>query len=310
VTGDHREHIPVLLEPLLELLEPPAGGCALDATVGLGGHARAILQKLGPDGRLIGLDLDADNLAQARQSLAELPGRVDLFARNFAELDQVLDELGVPAVNAIVADLGVSSNQLDDAQRGFSFHHDGPLDMRYDRTQRQTAAELVNRLREAELAELIYVNSQEHFSRRIAKAICRARRQKRITSTAELARIVAGAIGIDPNSRKSKIHPATRTFMALRIAVNRELENLSALLDKAPRYLRPGGRIAVISFHSLEDRLVKRDFLRRSRERLYRILTKKPITATGLERRTNPRSRSAKLRVAERTEEPCRHEPG
>ncbi len=303
ICNDHG-HVPVLLSELLEQLRLPRGGCALDATVGLGGHARAILEGLGQSGRLIGLDLDADNLEKARTTLSSVAGRADLFCRNFADFDEVLKEVGVSAAAAIVADLGASSNQLHDAGRGFSFEHDGPLDMRMDRSQALTAAELVNRLGEPELADLIYTNSQERFSRRIAKAICRARREKRITTTAELARIAARAVGADPSSRKSRIHPATRTFMALRIATNRELENLRALLAKAPRFLQPEARIAIISFHSLEDRLVKRDFLQRSRERLYRVITKKPITPTEAERRANPCSRSAKLRVAERTKAP------
>jgi len=213
----------------------------------------------------------------------------------------VLDDLGIETVDAIVADLGASSNQIDDPRRGFSFQADGPLDMRLDDRLTENAADLVNRLRESELADLIYQYSQERFSRRIAKRICAARRARRITSTAHLAHVVASAMGVDPGSRASRIHPATRTFLALRAAVNREMSCLGSLLDQAPHRLSRGGRVAVISFHSTEDRVVKKDFLKHRSEGVYKVVTKKPITAGSMERRTNPRARSAKLRVAERT---------
>jgi 16S rRNA (cytosine1402-N4)-methyltransferase len=203
----------------------------------------------------------------------------------------------------LFADLGVSSTQLEDASRGFSFQRDGPLDMRMDPRLEVTAADLVNRLKERQLGDLFYHNAQEFRARRIARRICEARRDKRITRTGQLVRIVAGALGVDADSRRAKIHPATRTFMALRIAVNQEITNLESLLAAAPERLRPGGRIGIIAFHSVEDKPVKMDFRRRKNDGIYRIVTKKPVTADAEERRSNPRARSAKLRVAIRLPE-------
>jgi 16S rRNA (cytosine1402-N4)-methyltransferase len=211
-----------------------------------------------------------------------------------------LAEVGVERVDVLLADLGISSAQLDDPLRGLSFQQDGPLDMRLDDRLEETAEDIVNRMRERELADLIFYNSQERFSRRIAKRICYVRKGGRIKRTGELMEIVCAAIGAQPDSRKSKIHPATRVFQALRIAVNREMEHLETLLSKAPAVLRPGGRIGVISFHSLEDGMVKRDFRARKAEGVYEILTKRPVIAEEEERDRNPRSRSAKLRVARR----------
>jgi 16S rRNA (cytosine1402-N4)-methyltransferase len=204
-------------------------------------------------------------------------------------------------VDVIFADLGLSSSQLDDPSRGFAFSQDGPLDMRMDDRLTTTAADLVNRLREQELADIIYAYGQERHSRRIARQICVARRKQRITRTRQLAEAVAAGVRVDPASRRSRIHPATRTFQALRIAVNDELGALDALLACAPHHLKPGGRMGVISFHSLEDGRVKRDFSRRKAEGLYSIVTKKPVVPDQQERKQNPRSRSAKLRVAVRT---------
>jgi 16S rRNA (cytosine1402-N4)-methyltransferase len=304
----------------------------VDCTVGLGGHAGALLRARG-DLRVIGLDVDEGNLAVARGRLgtpwpdtqpgAAVPhtgpwlapcgsdsgplagargsdlGRVTLVRANFADLGQVLAELGVGKVGGILADLGVSSNQIGDAARGLSFDVDGPLDMRLDATLSTTAADLVNGLGEGELADLLYLQSQERHSRRIAKRICQARRQGRLNSTVALARLVAAAVGQDPDSRRSRIHPATRTFMALRMSVNHETRSLEKLLAQAPQWLATGGRVAIISFHSVEDRLVKEDFRERSRAGAYRLLTKKPLTASPEEAASNPRSRSAKLRAAE-----------
>jgi 16S rRNA (cytosine1402-N4)-methyltransferase len=203
-------------------------------------------------------------------------------------------------VDVLLADLGVSSTQLDQAARGFSYREDGPLDMRMDARLTKTASDIVNSLRERELADLIYYNSQEMKSRRIARRICEVRKASRITTTARLVQIIGEALHVNPNSRKSKIHPATKTFQALRMAVNGEVPALTALLESAPDVLKPGGRFGVIAFHSVEDKPVKLDFRHRKNEREYTILTKKPVTATEEERETNRRSRSAKLRVARR----------
>lgn len=294
----------MLVAEVLACLAPRAGQQVLDCTVGLGGHAWVLAERIRPGGQLIGLDCDEDNIRQASARLAGLTSWVHLVRANFTDADAVLARLGVERVELMLADLGFSSNQMDDPQRGFSFQRDGPLDMRLDPSQRLTACELVNRLTESELADLIYERGQERHSRRIAKRICQARRSGRLNSTVGLAKLVASAVGVDPSSRRDKIHPATRTFLALRLAVNEELENLKTLLSKAPGLLRADGRLAVISFHSLEDGLVKADFRRREAEGLYRIVTKKPVLASPVERRQNPRSRSAKLRVVERTEAP------
>jgi len=299
-------HTPVLPREILELLAPKPGAVVVDATLGLGGHARLLGERLGVDGVLIGLDVDPKNLEAARRTLdeAKLACRVELVHANFAELEETLDSLGVAGADVILADLGVSSTQLDDAARGLSFRREGPLDMRLDPRLKITAATLINSLREKDLGDLIYQNAQEFAARRIAGRICEARRDSRITTTTRLADVVANALGVNPESRKSKIHPATRTFMALRMAVNQELRNLNALLEAAPNVLRPGGRIGVIAFHSNEDKPVKLDFRKRKAEGIYHILTKKPVVADEDERRHNPRSRSAKLRVAERIETP------
>jgi 16S rRNA (cytosine1402-N4)-methyltransferase len=247
------------------------------------------------------LDVDPRNLAAAGAALAGAAARVDLIHANFAELAGVLAGLGISHVDAILADLGVSSTQLDVGERGFSFQHDGPLDMRMDPRLKTTAADLVNSLREKDLGDVLFYNAQEFAGRKVAREICTVRRDSRITTTGHLARIVAKAVGVsDPASRKAKIHPATRTFLALRMEVNQEIPNLKALLAHAPTLLSAGGRLGVISFHSVEDKEVKLDFRARKSEGTYELVTKKPITASAEERDTNPRSRSAKLRVAMR----------
>jgi 16S rRNA (cytosine1402-N4)-methyltransferase len=259
-----------------------------------------LLLQRSPSLRLIGLDVDEVNLAKAGERLAGFGDRVRLILANFGDLARVLEESEVWSVQGVVADLGLSNNQLADPQRGFSFDTDGPLDMRLDRRQRTTAADLVNSLSEGELSDCLYFQSQEHHSRRIAKRICQARRQGRLNSTLMLARLVASAVGQDPDSHWGRTHPATRTFLALRMAVNAELDALGRLLTQAPPCLAPGGRIAVICFHSTEDRLVKLDFKGRCREGVYRLMANKPMIPDEEERTRNPRSRSAKLRVAER----------
>lgn len=294
---DDAGHFPVLVDDVKELLDPEGKKTLLDCTVGLGGHAEPLLEAAGGEAMLIGIDLDESNLLITKQRLARFGGRVRLFAASFADVDDVLAEAGVERVDAILADLGVASSQLDDPSRGFSFQADGPLDMRM-RREGPTAADLVNTLGEKELADLIRRLGEERFSRRIAGAIVRARRSRRIERTLELARIVARAY--PPTRHRRRIHPATRTFQALRIRVNRELESLSALLERIPARLNVGGRAAVISFHSLEDRLVKRAFASAVRSGSFRSLTPKPRTPGPEEIARNPRSRSAKLRVMER----------
>lgn len=305
MVGEPIGHTPVLPRAVCELLGASKRDTVLDATVGVGGHARLLAEAIGPAGTLIGLDVDPSNLELARQTLAGCGCRVELLHANFAEARAALASVHVEQVDVLLADLGVSSTQLDDAGRGFSFQRDGPLDMRMDPRLDVTAADLVNRLKERELGDLLYYNAQEMAGRRIAKRICEARREGRITTTGRLARIVASAVGVDPTSRKAKIHPATRTFLALRMAVNDEIGCLAALLEAAPDILKPGGRIGVIAFHSVEDKPVKTDFRRRKNENIYWIVTKKPVVADPQERRSNPRSRSAKLRVAIRCEPPA-----
>ena len=303
VASESSGHTPVLTKAVRELIPLSEGEVVLDATVGLGGHARLFAESLGASGLLVGLDVDPANLARARQALDNVPCRVELIHANFTEARMALTSVGVSKVDVMFADLGVSSTQLDDGERGFSFQRDGPLDMRMDPRLTKTAADIVNRLKDRPLGDLLYYNAQETASRRIAKMICDVRREKRITTTGELAAIVARAVGVDPASHKAKIHPATRTFQALRIAVNAEIESLAALLETAPDLLNPGGRIGIIAFHSLEDKPVKLDFRRRKGEGIYRVVTKKPVIADAEERRDNPRARSAKLRVAVRLPE-------
>ena len=294
---DDAGHFPVLLDEALDLLAPKGKRIIVDCTVGLGGHAEAMLGSAGSDATLIGIDLDESNLLKTKERLVRFGRRVRLFEADFADTDAVMAEAGVASADVILADLGMASTQIDDPSRGFSFQADGPLDMRYRRSG-PTAADLVNTLGESELADLIYRNGQDRHSRRIARAIVRARSAERIERTMQLAQIVAGAV--PRKSVRQKIHPATRTFQALRIAVNGELESLQRLLEKMPGLLSVGGRAAVVSFHSLEDRLVKRAFAAAAEAGMHRLLNKKPITAGDSEIQRNPRSRSAKIRAMER----------
>lgn len=296
--GAMNEHVPVLLKEVAAWLCPTPQGLFVDCTIGLGSHSKKLLEE-NRDLRVIGLDVDPANLDAARQNLGPLAERATLVHANFAEIRQVLDQIGIERVGGLLADLGFSSNQMSDPARGLSFDADGPLDMRLDPRLQQTAADLVNSLGEGELADLLYFQSQERHSRRIAKRICQARRQGRLNSTVLLARLVAAAVGAGPGPTRRRIHPATRTFMALRMAVNKEVESLRALLAAASSVVQPGGRVAIISFHSVEDGIVKDDFRTQASEGRYRVLTKKPITAGDFEIARNPRSRSAKLRVAE-----------
>lgn len=292
-------HDSVLLTEVLQYLLTPSGATIVDCTTGRGGHALQLASRLPPGGLLIGLDVDEANLAFARQRLAAAPCQVRLFHANFAQLDEVLGECGVERVHGILADLGVSTNQLFEARYGLSFSTDMPLDMRLDPSLPRSAADLVNHLGEEELANVLYSLAQEHYSRRIARKIAEARRVSPITTTGRLAEVVRSAIprrGFDPE----RIDPATRTFLALRMAVNREMDNLPALLEQGPRRLERGGRMAVISFQSMEDRLVKQAFRSLESAGDHEVLTRKPLTPTDVEAHANPRARSAKLRVIER----------
>jgi len=294
-------HEPVLCEQVLRVLEPAGRRVLLDCTIGPGGHAASLLDAAGTDARLIGIDLDEASLTLARKNLSQFRERARLFRASFAKVGEVLAAAGEKHVDLLLADLGVASTQLDDAGRGLSFQADGPLDMRLGRQAGQTAAELVNGLDETELADLIYRFGEERYSRRIARAIVAARTDNRIERTLELARIVAGAVPRAAQRSRRGVHPATRTFQALRIAVNDELGGLQRLLEQLPGVLSPGGRAGIISFHSLEDRPVKQHFARLAAAGEVKLLTKKPLTATPAEVGTNPRSRSAKLRAIERT---------
>lgn len=280
------KHIPVLSRQVLDGLAPQAGGVYLDATVGGGGHSRLLLAAH-PDVRVVAIDQDDQAIAAAQANLAEFCDRIQFWRGNFAQYQP-----GEQKFSGILADLGVSSAQFDIPERGFSFRHEADLDMRMNRSQSTTAAEIVNHWDEKELADLIYTYGEERLSRRIARQIVERRP---FTTTTELAEAIF--YSVPSKYRHGRIHPATRTFQALRIAVNQELEVLETLLKQAPDWLSPGGRLAIISFHSLEDRIVKYAF--REDERL-KIITKKPVTAEADEVEENVRSRSAKLRIAER----------
>jgi len=287
-----RTHQPVLLEEALEMLAVKPGGFYVDGTVGLGGHAAEILRRAAPDGRLLGLDRDGEALAVAGERLAAFGPRVQLEHDDFRSLPQRLPT----APDGILLDLGVSSLQLDAPERGFSFQAEGPLDMRMDRESGGTAADLVNRLPETALADLLYRYGEERGSRRIARAIVSARRQARLATTSALAAVVRRAAG---RARRPGLDPATLTFQALRIAVNRELEGLGESLAALARALAPRGRLVVIAFHSLEDREVKQTF-RSLGAQGFRLLTRKPLRPGEDEMRRNPRARSARLRALER----------
>ncbi|HKS95849.1 MAG TPA: 16S rRNA (cytosine(1402)-N(4))-methyltransferase RsmH [Terriglobia bacterium] len=293
-------HVPVLLKEAIDFLAVQAGGTYIDATLGLGGHSFAIAKRLGPQGRLIGFDKDPRALERARERLAQPPAglaghwpRIVTVHASFADIAQ---HVGMQSADGLLADLGVSSLQFGDPARGFSFQADAALDMRMDPRAEVSADQVVNQAGEKELADLIYEFGEERRSRRIARAIVRARP---IHSTKQLADVVSAAAR---PMKSERIHPATRTFQALRIVVNRELDDLKALLaaEGAPQVLKPGGRLVIISFHSLEDRIVKDALREGAQNGVYRLLTRKPVTADAEEVDRNPRSRSAKLRAAER----------
>lgn len=292
-----RGHDPVMLNEVLFWLRPRAGAVVLDCTVGYCGHAGRILESVAPTGIVIGLDRDPRALEAAEETRERFGSRLVLIRGHFMDLKRHLAEHGISRVDGVLFDLGVSSPQLDEPLRGFSFLTEGPLDMRMDQSGGMTAADVVNRMKEAELADLIYQFGEERYSRRIARAIVRARARRLLETTRELVEVVESAV---PGAyRRGRIHCATRTFQALRIAVNRELDHLESALRDAVEALAPGGRLCVISFHSLEDRIVKRTF-RALAGKQVAVLTQKPQLPGEEELGRNPRARSAKLRVAER----------
>ena len=295
------QHVPVLLDQVTEFLNVRPGGVYIDATLGFAGHSSEIVRRLGPTGKLIAFDRDpaamewaTARLEQVRQEIGSAMPQIELHSTEFSG---ATDLVAANSVDGVLADFGVSSMQLDEAHRGFSFQAEGPLDMRMNPRIGITAEQVVNQSGEKELADLIYEFGEERRSRRIARAIVRARP---ITTTAQLARVVSAAAPAMKEKGRHSLHPATRTFQALRIRVNQELEEIKALLVSAPKLLKPGGRLVVISFHSLEDRLVKDAMRDGAKSGIWKALTKKPITADEEEQRRNPRSRSAKLRAAEK----------
>jgi 16S rRNA (cytosine1402-N4)-methyltransferase len=303
MTKSNERHVPVLFQEAIDLLRVRAGGTYVDCTLGLAGHAEGIARRLGAQGHLIGFDSDQEALELARlrldrvcEELGSQAPQVTLVGEAFSS---IAEHVQPASVDGLLADFGVSSIQFDEARRGFSFQADGPLDMRMDTRRGPTAAQVVNEASERELADLIYTYGEERRSRRIARAIARGRL---ITTTGQLARIVASAA---PSMKQERIHPATRTFQALRIYVNRELDEIRALLEAAPKLLKPSARLVAISFHSLEDRIAKDSLREGAQKGIWEILTRKPVTAGGEEMERNPRSRSAKLRAAERTALSC-----
>ncbi len=301
-------HHPVLYQEIIHALMPHSPGKYVDATVGAGGHAWGILQASAPDGQLLALDRDPQALAIASQRLSVYPSRVWLVHASYVQMQEELSRLGWEQVDGIVFDLGVSSMQVDQAERGFSFTKDGRLDMRFDPSQTIRAADLINSLEEQDLADLLWTYGEERLARRIAHEICR---QRPLQTTLDLARLIERTAG----GRRERIHPATRTFQALRIAVNQELQALVAALPIAVQALAPGGRLAVISFHSLEDRIVKQFMRRESRDCIcppqqpictcghrasLKEITRRPILSSEQEMHANPRSRSARLRIGEK----------
>lgn len=292
------QHIPVMCNEVLGGLNLRPGDHVLDGTMGLGGHSKEILKRISPNGFLIGVDRDGDSLAMAKENLSEYAGRTAFIQSDFRFLDKVLEDLGIKEVNAILLDLGVSSYQLDTPERGFSIRGSGPLDMRMDRGSFISAYDLVNSLSTNEISMILKNFGEERFHRRIADHLVRERVKHPIESTEELKRIIVSAV--PRQYQNQKIHPATRSFQALRIAVNRELEALEEALDKCINCLRVGGRIGVISFHSLEDRIVKTKFNEFEKKGQAMVVTKKPLYPSESEINKNSRARSARLRIAQK----------
>lgn len=293
-------HFPVLLKEALDHLDPKAGDTIFDATLGGGGHALEILNKIKPDGRLIAVDRDPEAINRVREAMGDAGGSISYVNDNFRNVTSILKNAGVEALNGALFDLGMSSFQVDEERRGFSFLKEGPLDMRFDPGGDISASDVVNTFRRDELADIIKEYGEERHAKLVARAIHDSRKKKRIETTGELVEIVRRAVGA--KYRKQRLHPAARTFQALRIYVNDELGSLEEALGSITEYLKPGARICVISFHSLEDRIVKNFFRDADREGRLKRVTKKPICPTREEIKVNSRSRSAKLRVAERSQ--------
>jgi len=297
---DVKLHVPVMLQEVLDYLKLSPGQTIVDATLGTGGHSLEILKRITPHGRLVGIDRDENSLAICRERLKEFKENIDLIHANFADLDQVLANLEIEKIDGIVFDLGISSYQLQDPQRGFSFQEEGPLDMRLDKTSYISAYDLVNNLNENEISQMLWNFGQERWHNRIAHLLVQERRNEPISTTKQLADLVMRAIPHRYRRSYYRIHPATRTFQAVRIAVNRELEILESAVKKAVDILRKQARICVISFHSLEDRVIKHTFRAQKADGLIDIVTPKPLTPSPSEIEANPSSRSSKFRVAER----------
>jgi 16S rRNA (cytosine1402-N4)-methyltransferase len=292
-------HIPVLLDQVLEVIDPRPGQTVVDCTLGLGGHSAAILPRLQPGGRLIGIDFDPANIVLAEQKLSQIGGTFELRHNNFAAIQTILAETGAERADGILADLGVASPQIDDPARGFSYRHHGPLDMRMDPTRGRAASELINRIPRDELESALLELGDESDAPQIAELIVRRRKVHPITSTEDLTALICEARDFTlKRAAGAKLHPAARSFQALRILVNREMANLERLLAVIPECLKPGGTAAIISFHSGEDRRVKAAFRDGLREGVYKEISPDPIIATEEEQKLNPRSRSAKLRWA------------
>ena len=299
------QHRPILLQEALDWLDPQPGKTIVDCTTGYAGHSVAILKRLGPEGRLFCLDLDADNLPGARERLEAVGHPFSLHHTNFAGISQVLGEAGGLQADGVLADLGMSSMQVDDPERGFSYSREGPLDMRMDRSRGKPASHLLQTIDPDELARNLRELGDELEADVIASAIAKAREEQPLETTSQLAKLIQEAVGqtswqLKPKPGKWTTHPAARTFQVLRILVNRELANLTALLRQLPDLLRPGGRVAIISFHSGEDRLVKNAFKEGHRLGIWKSISDEPIRPSFYERQENPRSRSAKMRTAER----------
>ncbi len=292
-------HQPVMKHEVIQYLNPKKAEIFLDCTVGNGGHAKEIIKRIIPDGKLIGIDQDEESLLLAHETLDKFENNVVLVKENFQNLHKVLEKLGVNKLDGVLFDLGISWFQLNTADRGFSFKYDGPLDMRMDRSKKISAFDLINNLSFEEIANIIRRFGEERYSKRIARAIVKSRKQEYIHTTKQLADLVK--FSIPPNQRYKRIHPATRTFQAFRIAVNRELTALENGLKNVIDFMNPGARICVISFHSLEDRIVKNIFRDYFKSGKLNVLTKKPLTPSKDEIKKNKRSRSAKLRVSEKT---------
>jgi len=292
-------HVPVMLKEVMDYLLLPSGGCFVDCTLGLGGHSEAAAAYLGGEGRIIGIDRDNASLKVAQQRLSRTDVHCDFIHEDFRKIDQILEQYDVNQIDGIFFDLGISSYQMDNPERGFSLMTEGPLDMRMDQEAAFSAYDLINSLSEKELSTILKIYGEERLHNRIARFLVAERGQHPIESTSELKKVVLKAL--PAKYRRQKIHPATRTFQAFRIAVNRELESLEIALEKCVEYLKPGARICVISFHSLEDRIVKQKFKMLNLNGLLNIITKKPLRPSEEEVQHNVRARSARLRVGERS---------